>query len=404
MDSGYIVLYLLLATFAVGGMALGLNKWQQHKRILILRKVHSWSPANDSPLKGRKVLIFVNPYSGARMGSWIQSFIMAPMLKKAGIIPEIIITKHSLHARQVCSAINPADYAAIVSVSGDGMMHQVINGLVTPYLKSHGPSHEKENIADVLREITSKTPLAVIPAGTSNGIVANFGIFDAFEGTKRLIEGKVNSLDIMEIIQPDTGKRWFDIHAISWGITSDYSALVEHKLRWMYNMRTLYAPLHVIGVNPRYKARLAFIPATVSEDDIKQHNYSDPSKLPEYEPDMREADSSQTWKVIQEDMTMLVAMNLAFASHDTIFCPGVKPTEGAIDIILIRKASRLQLLRTFIGLEDGSQVKQSHVETYKVKSFILEPLEPSLMDVSGEPIPSHKIVVKVHQSYCKFIH
>ena len=69
-----------------------------------------------------------------------------------------------LPCSQIASQLDLGMYDAIVTVSGDGLLHEVVNGLM---------KH-----ADWQRAI--KHPIGVIPGGTGNGLVVSMGIWGAF--------------------------------------------------------------------------------------------------------------------------------------------------------------------------------------------------------------------------------
>jgi sphingosine kinase len=58
------------------------------------------------------------------------------------------VTKHSGHAKDILKDLDLNSYDAIVTVSGDGIIHEVINGLL-----SRDDAHEID------------IPIGVIPAG-----------------------------------------------------------------------------------------------------------------------------------------------------------------------------------------------------------------------------------------------
>lgn len=77
----------------------------------------------------RKVLVLVNPFSGQRQAarSWE---IARPILEKAHIEMKVVMTERAGHAYDIVHQdLKPGDYDGIVTVSGDGLIHEVVNGL-----------------------------------------------------------------------------------------------------------------------------------------------------------------------------------------------------------------------------------------------------------------------------------
>lgn len=73
--------------------------------------------------------MLVNPFSGRRLAArnWE---IVKPLLEKAYIDMTVIMTERAGHAYDMAySEIKQGDYDGIVTVSGDGLIHEVVNGL-----------------------------------------------------------------------------------------------------------------------------------------------------------------------------------------------------------------------------------------------------------------------------------
>jgi Diacylglycerol kinase catalytic domain len=73
-----------------------------------------------------------------------------------------IDTEYSGHALKIASEISPDEYDAILSVSGDGILHELINGF----------AQHKEPMR------AFKIPIVPIPAGSGNGTCLNLVGFE----------------------------------------------------------------------------------------------------------------------------------------------------------------------------------------------------------------------------------
>ena len=70
---------------------------------------------------------------------------------------KVILTERAGHAYDIVSMeIKPGEFDGIVTVSGDGLIHEVVNGLY----------RRKDQI-----QITSSLALGFIPGGSANGLV-----------------------------------------------------------------------------------------------------------------------------------------------------------------------------------------------------------------------------------------
>jgi sphingosine kinase len=77
----------------------------------------------------RKLLVLLNPFSGAGQAatSWQ---IAEPIMEKAHVDIKLIRTERAGHAYDIVSQeLRPGDYDGIITVSGDGLIHEVVNGI-----------------------------------------------------------------------------------------------------------------------------------------------------------------------------------------------------------------------------------------------------------------------------------
>ncbi len=141
-----------------------------------------------------------------------------------------------------------------------------------------------------------------------------------------------------------------------------------------------------------------------TEEERKKGHYQSLDVLPSDPRDM-------SYKVIDDNITFFNAMNLNHGASDAIFCPNVKPNEGAVELLIARRPSWIVLI--FLKMETGDHIfwvvvayfeHVTMMELYKVKSFKIEPLSKhSKMDVSGEIIPTQCMFVTVHDGWCKMV-
>uniref|UniRef100_A0A914VUA4 DAGKc domain-containing protein n=1 Tax=Plectus sambesii TaxID=2011161 RepID=A0A914VUA4_9BILA len=105
----------------------------------------------------RCYLIFVNPHSGPGKSLQVFRRILEPKLKAAGISYELVITERANHARAMMRTRNLDEFSAIVILSGDGLVFEVVNGMF------ERPDRDK-----ALRK-----PLGVVPSGSGNALIAS---------------------------------------------------------------------------------------------------------------------------------------------------------------------------------------------------------------------------------------
>ena len=85
---------------------------------------------DDIDPEKRKVLVLLNPFGGA--GAAFRNWAVAePMFRLAHIEYQLIQTQHAGHAFEIVNGeIVASQFDALITVSGDGLLHEVINGLM----------------------------------------------------------------------------------------------------------------------------------------------------------------------------------------------------------------------------------------------------------------------------------
>ncbi|KAJ1550147.1 Sphingosine kinase 2, partial [Cladochytrium tenue] len=77
------------------------------------------------------VLLVVNPFGGVREADRLTRTIIAPLMQLAGVPFERVDTGYLGHAEELARKLEPAAYSAVVAVSGDGVFHEILNGLLS---------------------------------------------------------------------------------------------------------------------------------------------------------------------------------------------------------------------------------------------------------------------------------
>ena len=89
---------------------------------------------------------------------------------------------------------------------------------------------------------------------------------------------------------------------------------------------------------------------------------------------------------INEDFVFVIACNTVHTGKAMKIAPFAKLDDGKIDIVIVRKASRIQLLKLFPKLFTGEHVDSPLVEYKQVDSFSILPKETSSITIDGELI------------------
>eukprot|EP01083_Nonionella_stella_P124920 377514_1 len=353
---------------------------------------------------GSTFLVLVNPMSGKKDGREIFTNVISPFCHKANVTCELIVTESEHHIREISEFKDFSPYSAVLVVSGDGMLCQMFNGFAKrfPDLNGNGAAriHAEENFQAFLK----KTPIGVIPCGTSNGMAASLTGSTPVESVRSILEGTVKPVDLMRV-----GDRHWDTHVFAWGATADFDVIVEGKLRWMGPLRSNLAAMLVILRDRRVSGQIFFRPIEMSSEKRTELGYSDPDEVPFVTKcGFTILDGSHNdWRKIENDYFAVCAGNVSRGATDMIFSHHLKPDEGAVDLMVIRwdENSRLDLLKMFLAFETGGHISMAGVEMYKVRELLVLPYcARSDMTISGEQIESGATHVTVKNGWARFVY
>jgi len=201
-----------------------------------------------TPHGERSLLIFVNPFSGKKHAKKIFHDI-SPLFPLARIKTEVIVTQHRFHAMETVSTMKLEGIHGIVTVGGDGLLWEVINGLM-----------KREDWEKAI-----KLPLGVIPAGTGNALASSLGAYgDPLTAVLYIIKGFTRSLDLWRVDQrsekPSLNTIWSFL-SICWGILSDVD-IESERFRWMGDLRYTLGGLAGIMAFRKYKGKLWIMPGS----------------------------------------------------------------------------------------------------------------------------------------------
>ena len=214
----------------------------------------------------------------------------------------------------------------ICAVGGDGTIHETADGLMRS-----GKS--------------SDLPLSVIPSGTGNAFAQTLGELKPKKAIQHILKGESMKIDAMEIMQGS--KISYAVNIIGWGMASRVNQISD-QLRVLGGFRYNIASL--IGIATMKKKRL-----------------------------MLRMDE----EVINEDALFFLALNTVYTGKGMKMAPDADFSDGLIDIIMFKSATKLQVVNIFLKLFSGKHIFDSRVTYKQVKGFRLETQGDDL-NIDGE--------------------
>ncbi|KAL0946846.1 hypothetical protein HGRIS_013014 [Hohenbuehelia grisea] len=348
--------------------------------------------------RARKLKVLVNPHGGRRKAPIVFTKTVEPILRTAGCVLDVHYTTHGGHAYDIAKEL-PLEYDAVVTVSGDGLVHEVINGFA---------HHAKPLLA-------FKTPIAPIPTGSGNGLALNLlGIEDGLDvaaAALNIVKSQSMKVDIFSITQG--GKRTFSFMSQALGLMAELDVGTDH-LRWMGEARFTYGlirgilqfkpcPIQLsVKIAEHDKSRMAeALQEKQRRDDrsvvsapLPDETSEEESALPSSSISMDDTDG---WTTIEEPLLYVYAGKGPYVARDFMAFPVSLPNDGLIDVVAQPASSRGEIFKEMPGAAKGEPYWNVNLKYMKAHAYRVKPLSSKgCLAVDGEVFPFEEFQVEVH--------
>ncbi|MFQ6612481.1 MAG: diacylglycerol/lipid kinase family protein [Fidelibacterota bacterium] len=284
-----------------------------------------------------KYYVTVNPHGGVKKGLDILERV-SPLFKEADAEITVLETEYAGHAREFAETVDLDGYIGFCAIGGDGTMHEVINGIMT-------------------RPDNCKIPIGLITGGTGNSFMHDMNCLEPELAVKRILTNRIREIDIFKA--DANGVVYYGFNIMGWGLPTDAGLLAE-KLRWLgvqrYNVAILWEVI-------RHRQRLARIVID--------------------------------GRTSVADFGFIIGCNTIHTGRGMKMAPLARIDDGLIDLLIVRKAGRLKLLRLFPKVFKGTHVGSSVVDYRQVSEFSILPEDRNTLNIDGELLGSTPIHVKV---------
>lgn len=276
-------------------------------------------------MDSKRYAVILNPFGGkGRAGDVLRK--VRPVLESGGEIC-VLTTNHSGHASEIAAGLDPDLYDGCVVIGGDGTIHETITGMMSS-------------------ERTRAVPLGVIPGGTGNSVAMHFQLDDPIAAAERIVAGRTEALDVMRVKCGE--QEYFCVNIVGWGAPVAINRIAE-RLRILGPSRYSIAALAHISSGRFSRAKL-----TLDGD------------------------------VTEDDFAMIIACNTRSAGSKMLLAPDAVTNDGLIDVVVVRKTNRRNLLGLFGGVYDGTHLERDCAECIQVKSFSVDTVDPQSLNLDGE--------------------
>ncbi|XP_070838930.1 sphingosine kinase 1-like [Chaetodon trifascialis] len=403
-----------------------------------------------------RMMLLVNPQSGKGQALTLYNNHIQRMLNEAGVPHTLVITERQNHARELVKEADLSQWDALVIMSGDGLLFEVINGLL-----------ERADWEDAIR-----TPLGILPGGSGNALAASIHHYSGASPVSSeellvscgflLCKGLVSRMDLVSI-HLSSSPRLFSFLSLAWGFVADVD-IESEKYRHVGAARFTVGTLVRLASLRVYKGKLAYLPATEdynAEEGLRnnvtrycnnQASSLGPASVPcqpsrdspcentfhnschsnnslkvrrmESTPS-RSANKSTSgppdslllpldqplpsdWVVVQEeDFVLMLAMYQSHLAEDLMAAPRATSDDGVIHLFYVTAGiSRTALLKLFLAMEKGAHLASNcqHLVHTKVRALRLEPYSPKgIITVDGEVVEYGPLQAEVHRGLARLI-
>jgi YegS/Rv2252/BmrU family lipid kinase len=284
-----------------------------------------------------KYSLIVNPHGGVKSGLKILEKVK-PFFEEADTELNIIETEYAGHARDIASELPLDNLTGLCAIGGDGTMHEMVNGMMT-------------------RKDGMRTPIGLITGGTGNSFMHDLDCLDPVEAAQRILTNRTRKIDLFKAQTKE--KLYFGFNIVGWGMPTDINLLAE-KMRWLGGQRyNIASILEVL----KFKTRLARI-------EIDGRN-------------------------IIADFGFVIGCNTMYTGKGMKMAPLARLDDGLMDLLIVRKAGRIKLLRMFPKIFSGKHIADPIVEYRQVRKFSIYPEEHSTLNIDGEILGCTPVKVEI---------
>jgi YegS/Rv2252/BmrU family lipid kinase len=285
----------------------------------------------------RRYYLIINPAAGVIKDPSLEARLVEAF-EGAGCRVSVVRTKYGGHARELAQSVPLHDHDGLCALGGDGTLHELLNGLLS-------------------RKDGLRLPVGLIPGGTGNALLREFGCLEPFEAVQRIVQQRPRAVDVLRV--ESNGRMTFAFNIVGWGILAAANEQAE-RLRWIGRRRYDVAALLEIIRLRRFQGRLRFDEQTV-----------------------------------HGPFNAVFGCNTKFTGTGMKIAPQAVLDDGLVDLMWVQGASRFGLLGLFRRLFSGNHLHSAELERARVQEFTLELQDYPYVNIDGECVEADSLRVVV---------
>ena len=360
----------------------------------------------------RRFLLYVNPASGKGRAERFVRTTISPMLDEASVDSETIISTSPRFAEEHARRVDLTGVDCIVSVSGDGMLNEILNGLLA---------------RDDWRKALA-IPLCALPAGSGNALAAavlhasgeRYGFLEAMVV---LLTGRPVPLDVLSLTTAN--RRMYGFLSIAWGMISDIDIETE-KYRKLGSARFTVGFVQRVTALRRYQGILSYLPAQEKSPEMcdvasiptetstravglggdkvegKASSVLSTDCLPPFDSDTL----PDSWKVMDDRFLFAAPVSISHLGWDMFMFPSAGLNDGLLHLAYATaEMKRRDLVKSFTQLGAGmlkTPGEYNRTQYVHAAAFRLDPA-PGVGHIAldGEEIEYGRTQGQVHRGLAR---
>ncbi len=290
-----------------------------------------------------KTLLVLNPHAGKGKGLKIIDPVRE-LLGQSIKNLETRISEYAGHAFQIGREAVNQGYRRILTLGGDGTPFEVVNG----FYADGRPRQPLE--------------LGMIPAGTGNSFLRDFGEISWRRAVENILSGRSRPVDLVEISYQREGRevRQYYLNILGIGLIADILKLTNEKLKRFGSLGYSLAVLLRLAKGMRNRMQ-------ITVDGVK----------------MEIANSA------------LVISNSKYTGGSMKIAPMADTRDGQVDMVIFQGVNRRDILNIFAKVFKGTHIGHEKVKTHRASEIVIDSCPQELLMADGELLGLTPLSLKV---------
>ena len=358
--------------------------------------------------RNKRIKVLINPFGGQGKAQKWYTRDIEPIFAAARCTVDVERTQFQGHAVEIAENIDTELYDVIAACSGDGLPHEIFNGL--------GRKRDAQ-------KALSRIAVAQLPCGTGNAMSWSVNGTDSTSlAALCIVKGIRTPMDLTSITQGD--RRTLSFLSQSVGIVAESDLGTDH-LRWLGDARFTYGFLVRLLRKTVYPCDLAVKVEIGTKVGIREHCQAHvearrsmegrrkvPGKLEQSSlgdeeglPNLRYGTINdglpEDWNLAPYDkLGNFYAGNMVYMARDAPFFPAALPNDGNLDLVTIDgDISRIKAIQSLLAVEKNTFFDMSHVMYRKISGYRIVPKgqKTGYISIDGESFPFAPFQAEVHR-------